>query len=120
MNNVEKGIEESDAPITFSFSGLDTTKASIPCIILPSPIYIKPNTGTRVPPIKSPTAFTVSETATAFKPPKIAYKEPTIPMDQTVMVSAVSSDTPSTVGTSNIPFNASDPEYKTIGSNTTI
>ena len=70
------------------------------------------------PPISKPTALTKSETATAFNPPKIAYAIPIIPIDQTQILIVADSEIPKTLGKSNIVLNASEPEYKIVGSNT--
>ena len=55
-----------------NFSGFVFIKIETPSEIFPSPIASKPKKGINKPPINNPTALIVSETATAFKPPKIA------------------------------------------------
>ena len=60
----------------------------------------------------------MSETATAFKPPKIAYNEPIIPIDHTVIHRAVVFETPNKEGKSNILLMANAPEYNTMGNKT--
>ena len=56
--------------------------------MLPLPKTEKPKIGTNIPMISSPKPFRVSETATAFRPPKIAYKAPTEPIITIVKTSA--------------------------------
>ena len=55
-----------------NLSGCSVVNMDSPFKTSPSPTSIKPKTGIKSPPIKSPIAFIESETATAFNPPKIA------------------------------------------------
>lgn len=91
----------------------------IPSIKLPSPISTNPKIGTRIPPINNPIALILSDTATAFKPPKTAYIEPIIQIPHTQILIAAAFETPSNAGTSNIPLIATDPEYRIMGNSTT-
>src|SRR5665811_1341138 len=71
------------------------------------------------PPTINPIALILSETTTAFNPPKTAYMEPMIPIPHMQMTKAVLSETSKSVGTSNIPLIATDPEYRMTGKSTT-
>jgi len=70
--------------MAFNFSGWSVATVFIPSNKLPLPNAIKPSIGTKTPTIKSPIPFKVSEIAIAFKPPKIAYNIPIIPITQTI------------------------------------
>ena len=99
-----------------NFSGIAVVKVFKPSNILPSPIYINPKMGIKVPPMSKPIAFIESETATAFKPPKMAYIPPIRPIAHTVIHKAATGPTPKDSGISNIVFIANAPEYNTVGS----
>ena len=49
--------------------------------------------GMEIPPMMRPIPLMVSETATAFKPPKIANNEPTPPINTTIRIIASNRDT---------------------------
>ena len=68
-----------------------------------------------IPPIMSPIPLMVSETATAFKPPRIANNEPNPPINTTIRMIASNLDTFKIVETSKILSKFSAPVYNTIG-----
>ena len=88
---------------------------SIPCVKFPSPKAFNPKTGISIPPAISPIPLIVSETATAFKPPNIAYIPPMIPIPHIVRTRAACSDIPNIADTLNREFKATPPEYNTTG-----
>ena len=55
----------------------------MPAETLPSPSADNPRIGTNTPMISNPIPFKVSDTATARRPPKIAYMAP---MQPTIMI----------------------------------
>ena len=65
-------MTESLVPITLNFSGTALNTFSKPMSRFPLPILTKASIGMAVPPINKPYPLTVSEIATAFKPPKTA------------------------------------------------
>src|SRR5680860_341309 len=116
---VEKGTSCPGSPVESNLSGLAETNASKPSKTLPSPMAISPKTGIKTPPTINPIALILSETTTAFNPPKTAYIEPMIPIPHMQMTKAVLSETSKSMGTSNIPLIATDPEYRMTGKSTT-
>ena len=112
-----KGIDESTAPSISNLSGFWAHNSLNPSPMLPSPINSNPKTGINNPPTNKPIAFTKSETATAFNPPKMAYTIPIRPINQTQIQITACSEIPKTSGRSNIVLKASEPEYKIVGSN---
>jgi len=61
--------------------------------------------------------LTVSDTATAFNPPNIAYILPIIPISQTDKTIALSCEIPNIPGISKSFIIAIEPEYSTVGKN---
>src|SRR6056297_667157 len=116
---VKKGTSWPCSPVESNRSGFVVINISNPSITLPSPIAISPKTGINSPPIIKPIAFILSDTATAFNPPKTAYTEPIRPIPQIQDTNATSSEMLNIPGISNIPLIATDPEYKITGSSTT-
>ena len=62
-----------------------------------------------------PSGVMASETATAFKPPNIAYIPPIIPIPHIVRMRAACSDIPNIADMLNREFKATPPEYNTTG-----
>src|SRR5690606_26494765 len=98
-----------------NFSGASAINVVILSVTEPSPIAIKPDTGIMNPPIQSPIALTVAGTATAFKPPKMAYMDPITPIPHTHTQVQTTGETPGGAGTLNISQVAMPPEYTTTG-----
>ncbi len=65
-------MEESGPPAAINLSGNSFIRVLTPAPKWPSPTTHKPKSGIIKPPISNPMALIVSETATAFNPPKMA------------------------------------------------
>ena len=115
VNSTSKGSTESALPITLNFSGACSYTFSNPPIILPSPILNKAIQGTASPPKSNPYPLSVSETATAFRPPIIAYNEPIRPITTTVRVIPCCCEMPNISEILKILSKLIAPVYNTIG-----
>ena len=69
---VGQGVASVSLPMAFHFSMWLVVMVFKPAVKLPSPKYINAKNGTSNAPTTKITALIVSDTATAFKPPKIA------------------------------------------------
>ncbi len=72
VNKVAKGVGSSGVPMALSFPVCSVVSMRNPSPASPDPNNWSPSTGTVTPMINNPIPFSVSDTATAFIPPKIA------------------------------------------------